>query len=234
MKNFTIVIPVFNEEKNIIPLLTEIEINLKNYLSNFEVLIVNDCSTDKSADLLKKKSHLFPFQIKILNNKLNSGQSSTILNGIKNAENNTIVTIDGDGQNNPKDIIKLIDIYNASNDVFLVGGIRKIRKDSYVKIISSKLANFVRKKILKDDCEDTGCSLKVFDRGIFLNFPFFDGIHRFLPALFKGFGYKTVFVNVDHRERIHGQSKYGTLKRLYKGVFDMLKVLKILKENKND
>ena len=99
------------------------------------------------------------------------------------------------------------------------------------QFLSSKFANSIRSKILKDDCLDTGCSLKVFDKNIFLNFPYFNGIHRFLPALFKGYGYKTYFINVDHRPRKKGKSNYGTIDRLYRGIIDIIKVRKIIKKN---
>ena len=131
-------------------------------------------------------------------------------------------------QNNPSDIPKMLSIFYQDN-YKLVGGIRKNRKDNFFKIFSSYAANFIRRLILKDDCNDTGCSLKIFDREIFLMFPFFDGIHRFLPALFKGFGYKTVFIEVNHRKRHKGISKYGTISRLLWGIRDIYKVLKILK-----
>ena len=133
------------------------------------------------------------FNFKIINNQLNLGQSYSILSGIKQSKYNIIVTLDGDGQNNPYDIPKLLEFYNKSNDVYLVGGIRSKRKDNLIKIISSRIANYVRSKFLEDGCTDTGCSLKVFDKNIFLQFEYFNGIHRFLPALFNGFGYKTFF-----------------------------------------
>jgi len=114
----------------------------------------------------------------------------------------------------------------------LIGGIRANRKDTYFKILASKIANLIRASILKDECIDTGCSLKIFDRNIFLSFPYFDGIHRFLPALFKGYGKRTFFMNVDHRSRLYGTSKYGNFFRMFKGIRDLIKVLKIIKEFK--
>ena len=120
----------------------------------------------------------------------------------------------------------------SNNDISLVGGIRLKRKDNYVKIISSILANYVRNFILKDNCTDTGCSLKVFDKHIFESFPFFDGIHRFLPALFSGYGKKTFFLNVDHRNRLYGYSKYGTVSRLIRGIRDIIKVVRIINNYK--
>ena len=111
----------------------------------------------------------------------------------------------------------------------MVCGIRKNRKDNIIKIISSKIANKIRSIILDDGCTDTGCSLKVFDKTIFLSLPFFDGLHRFLPALFKGYGKMNYFVNVHHRPRNSGISKYGTLDRLFKGIIDIIRVNRIIK-----
>ena len=227
---FSVVIPVFNEEDNLVSLIKEVKTSLINY-NDFELIFVNDFSTDNTLKILEKEKKKFDF--KIFNNKINLGQSYSILLGIKNSKYNIIVTLDGDGQNNPYDIPKLLEFYNKSNNTFLVGGIRIKRKDNIVKIISSRIANFVRSKFLKDGCIDTGCSLKVFDKNIFLNFEYFDGIHRFLPALFIGFGYKTVFLNVDHRKRKYGKSKYGTFLRLLNGFRDMIKVKKMIDKNKN-
>lgn len=227
---FSIVIPIYNEEKNIFNLFFEIKNSLKNF-KDYEIIYVNDFSQDKSLivldDLVKKNNN-----IKILNNKKNKGQSYSIYRGVQEANFDIIVTIDGDGQNNPKDISRLVKLYFSHKQISLVGGLRKKRKDSLIKIVSSKIANYIRAKILNDECTDTGCSLKVFEKRVFLNFPYFDGMHRFLPALFKGYGCNTKFIEVDHRHRKHGISKYGTLDRLYKGIFDMIRVKKIL-NNKN-
>jgi len=227
---FSIVIPVFDEAQNIEALVDEIFNSLKDY-NDFEVILVNDSSNDNTIELvcaLKKK-----FNIILINNSKNKGQSFCIHKGILESKKNTIVTIDGDGQNNPLDIPKLLEIYFSNEEISLVGGIRIKRKDNLIKIISSKIANTIRSKILKDGCEDTGCSLKVFDKNIFLQFPFFHGIHRFLPALFNGYGYKTFFTVVDHRPRVKGYSKYRTLDRLYRGIIDIIKVKKIIKERED-
>ena len=227
---FSIVIPIYNEAQNIQSLVYEIFNSLKDH-NDFEVIIVNDFSSDNTTDILntlKKK-----LNISLINNPKNKGQSFSIHKGVLKSKNNTIVTIDGDGQNNPKDIVKLLEIYFSNKEISLVGGIRVKRKDSLIKIISSKIANKIRSNILKDGCEDTGCSLKVFDKSIFLQFPFFDSIHRFLPALFTGYGYKTFFIAVDHRPRIRGYSKYKIVDRLYRGIIDIIRVKKIIRENKN-
>ena len=228
MASFSIIVPLYNESNNIYTLVTEIYNSLKKY-NNFELILVNDGSEDNTKDILEKIKINYP--IKIVENKSNLGQSFSIWIGIKYSNHKTIITLDGDGQNNPYDIPKLLKIY-FSNKFSLVGGIRKKRKDSLLKIISSKTANKIRSVILKDNCIDTGCSLKVFDKDIFLSFPFFDGLHRFLPALFKGYGMNTFFIEVDHRPRISGISKYGTLDRLYKGIIDIIRVKKIIKTNR--
>ena len=229
MATFSIIVPIYNESNNIKKLVSEIYDSLKKY-KHFELIFVNDGSDDDTSDILEKIKINFP--ITIIENKSNLGQSFSIWTGVKNSNHKTVVTLDGDGQNNPYDIPKLLEIYFSKNFFSLVGGIRKKRKDSLLKIISSKIANKVRSLILNDDCIDTGCSLKVFDKDIFLLFPFFDGLHRFLPALFKGYGMNIFFVNVDHRPRISGISKYGTLDRLYKGIIDIIRVKKIIRKNK--
>ena len=232
--NFSIVIPIFNEDLNIEDLVNEILINLRDHKNIFEIILVNDCSTDNSFYEINNLQNKFPKIIKFINNKINLGQSYSITEGVKMASYNTIVTIDGDCQNNPKDIPILVNKYFSDEKLHLVGGIRNKRRDNFIKIISSKIANEIRSFILKDRCKDTGCSLKVFNKEIFLQFPFFDGIHRFIPALFSGYGKDTFFINVDHRPRIHGYSKYGTFLRLFRGIKDLIKVAKIIKKFKRN
>ena len=222
---FSLVIPLYNESRNIKLLIDEIISNLINY-KNYEIILVNDASTDDTSYVINNLTYK---KIKIITNAKNKGQSFSIHEGIKNSSYNIIVTLDGDGQNDPADISKLYELYLYNENVKLVGGIRRNRKDNYTKIITSKVANFIRSRILSDECDDTGCALKVFDKKIFLSFPFFDGVHRFLPALFRGYGYKTLFVDVHHRKRNYGSSKYGTMNRLFAGIRDIVKVKKILK-----
>lgn len=229
-KNISIVIPIYNESNNIDPLIQKIISAVKDV--KYEIIIVNDGSNDETENLLFNYKNI-PF-IKIINHEFNLGQSKAFQTGISNAKFDTIVTLDGDGQNNPFDISKLLNEYFADQSIYLVGGIRFNRKDNFIKIASSRIANRIRIFFLSDDCPDTGCSLKVFDRNIFLLFPFFDGIHRFLPALFKGYGKKTKFINVDHLPREYGYSKYGTFGRLFRGIKDLIKVAKIIKEFKNN
>lgn len=229
MHSFSIVIPIYNESNNIKILLKEIYFILQdNFL--FEVIIVNDGSNDESKEIIEKLNYE---NLVLINNDKNLGQSKSLWIGIKNSKYETIITIDGDLQNDPKDIPMLIDYYKQNNDIDLVGGIRTKRKDNLIKMISSKIANTLRSFIFKDGCIDTGCSLKVFNKKVFLNFPYFNGIHRFLPSLYTGYNKKTFFLNVNHRARIAGVSKYGTFNRLYKGVIDIIRVKNIIKNYQN-
>jgi len=225
---FSIIIPLYNEEDNIEILIKEINEALFNLEYSYEIILVDDGSEDNTINIIK---NINLDNLILIQNSKNYGQSYSLREGIRNANNNLIVTLDGDMQNNPYDISNLIDLYKTGS-FQLIGGIRRKRRDNLIKVISSYLANKIRMLILKDDCIDTGCSLKVFDKNIFLKFPYFDGLHRFLPALFKGYGYKTSFIEVDHRKRYRGSSKYGTLSRLIWGIRDIFKVIKIINKNK--
>jgi dolichol-phosphate mannosyltransferase len=230
MNEISIVMPSYNEEKNLLELINKVHINLTNkYI--FEIVVVDDNSNDETKALItsiKKK-----YNIKYIKNHINMGQSFSSHLGIKNSIYETIVTMDADGQNDPADIHKLADYY-FKNNISLVGGLRLKRKDNLVKILSSRIANYIRNYYLNDNCLDTGCSLKVFDKKIFLEFPYFDGMHRFIPALFSGKQKKTHFISVNHKKRLYGVSKYGMSNRLFKGIRDMVKVKKIIKNMKND
>jgi len=226
----SIIIPAYNESESLPILIDEINENLNNKLE-YEIIIVNDCSIDLTENIIKKCNFKNCIYIK---NAKNIGQSFSIIEGIKKSNYNSIITIDADLQNNPKDILKLYNLYISNDKLKLVGGIRNNRKDRIIKILSSKIANTIRKIILNDNCSDTGCSLKVFDKKIFLTFPEFNGIHRFLPSLYKGYNFETTFINVDHRPRIYGNSNYGILNRFFRGIRDIIKVKKIITKHKNN
>ena len=162
--------PVYNESKNLKKLVEEVHESLSKHYK-YELIIVNDGSKDNSNYIIEELKHIFP--IKLIQHEKNFGQSRSILSGIKNSSYNIVVTIDGDGQNNPFDIPLLLNTYLSFDKISLVGGIRNKRKDNLIKIISSKIANTVRAFILSDDCVDTGCSLKVFNKDIFMKFPYY-------------------------------------------------------------
>ena len=224
----SIIIPVYNETKNIEILYNEINQSLPSFI-NYEIIFVNDYSDDDSKIYFNKLRQ--NKNVKIINNEFQSGQSKSIYNGIINSSYEIIVTLDGDCQNDPNDIEKLVVQFNLNSDLKLVAGIREKRKDKIIKIISSRIANYVRDLFLKDGCPDTGCGLKVFDKKIFLSFDFFNGIHRFLPALYLGFGHNVKYIKVNHRNREFGKSKYGTMMRLVDGIKHIFLVKKMISKN---
>lgn len=220
----SVIIPAFNEAENLTSLINNI-LNQKNLFSNMEIIVVDDSSTDNTYKIMQQYKN--KYDLFYLQNQTRLGQSKSISNGINKSKYNNIITIDGDGQNDPNDFSILIDNINSDKHI-LISGIRKLRKDNFIKIFSSKVANFVRSLILNDNCKDSGCGLKLFSKDIFLKINFFDGMHRFLPALFIAYGVKPVYVTVNHKPRIKGKSKYGTSDRLIRGLLDLYRVKKMI------
>lgn len=225
--NLSIVIPMHNEAENVRPFIHEIANTLRGNI-NFVIIVVDDGSTDNTLAQLKLLQKELP-ELKIVRHRKNYGQSAGIISGVKAAPHNWVVTLDGDGQNHPGDILKLVQILNDNSKPFssplLVAGIRAERNDNWIRRSSSLIANKIRGALLRDDCPDTGCGIKAFCREDFLNLPYFDHVHRFLPALFKRNGGKIMNVPVQHRPRIHGRSKYGIANRLWVGIVDLLGVV---------
>jgi len=219
-KKLSVVVPVRNEQDNVAPLIAEIDAALKDM--THEIIYVNDGSTDNTQQKLESLQLTYP-QLRIVRHAASCGQSTAVRTGVKHAKYDWVATLDGDGQNNPADIPKLIDA--VSEGVELVGGNRRLsRRDTFIKRISSVIANTVRSAMLRDDTPDTGCGLKLFQREAFLDLPYFDHMHRFLPALIKRRGGKIVSVHVQHRNREHGKSNYGTIDRLIVGIVDLFGV----------
>lgn len=223
MTKISIVIPAYNEADNIGPLIGEIvQLNLEY---PYEIVVVDDASSDETfANALKMKADVQ--ELKIIQHKRTSGQSASVATGIEYATGELIATMDGDGQNNPADIPKMVEalIQSKNSKLWMVAGYRKKRDDSSWRIISSKVANSVRSFLLHDQTPDTGCGLKVFYRSAFLKLPFFDHMHRFLPALIQMRGGEVISLEVTHRARMRGVSKYGTLDRLWVGIVDIVGV----------
>jgi len=219
----SIVVPVFNETGNVGPLAREIAAAFAGQA--YEMIFVDDASTDSTrADLMALKAEL-P-SLRVLSHQRNSGQSRSVRTGILAARASIVVTMDGDGQNDPADAPRLAARLVASPDqVALVGGQRVKRQDSLAKKFASKVGNGVRKRLLKDGAEDTGCGLKAFRREAFLRLPYFDHIHRYLPALMIREGYQVAFEPVGHRARMAGASKYTNLGRLWASLSDLLGVM---------
>lgn len=225
MPDLSVVIPVQNEEENIRLLIDEVRQSLDGVL-DYELIYVNDGSTDSTLEILEDYRSGFPL-LRIFSHQTGAGQSTAVRTGIIHAKSPVIATLDGDGQNDPADIPALYQalIANADTGVVLVNGYRKERKDTFIKRISSKLANGIRGWLLDDDTPDTGCGLKVFSRQAYLEIPFFDHLHRFLPAMMINGGGKVMSVEVNHRERQLGSSHYGFFDRLWVGIFDLMGVI---------
>jgi dolichol-phosphate mannosyltransferase len=220
IQQLSVVVPVKNEQDNVASLVAEIDLALKSVVH--EIVYVDDGSTDNTHQQLKYLQLTYP-QLRIVRHAKSCGQSTAVRTGVKSAQYDWVATLDGDGQNDPADIPKLMAA--VADGVELVGGNRRAsRRDTWVKRMSSVIANTVRSKMLQDDTPDTGCGLKLFNRAAFLDLPYFDHMHRFLPALIKRRGGKIVSVPVAHRNRTFGQSNYGTFDRLMVGIVDLFGV----------
>ena len=221
--DISVVVPVFDEEGAAPDLAREIAAAFKG--RRFEMVFVDDASRDGTRAALKALEREIP-QLRVLGHRKNAGQSRAIRTGILGARGAVVVTLDGDGQNDPADGPKLVDALLAGPpDLALVGGERVKRQDSQAKKIASRIGNGVRKRLLKDTANDTGCGLKAFRREAFLRLPYFDHIHRYLPALMVREGYQTAFLPVNHRHRTTGRSKYTNLGRLWVSLSDLFGVI---------
>jgi dolichol-phosphate mannosyltransferase len=221
--DISIVVPVFNEEGAAPDLAREIAAAFKG--RNFEIVFVNDASRDATQGVLTALKATIP-QLRVLAHRKNAGQSRAVRTGVLAARAPIVVTLDGDGQNDPADAPRLADRLAAGPQTLgLVGGERAKRQDSNSKRYASKIANGVRRRLLKDEAADTGCGLKVFRREAFLRLPYFDHIHRYLPALMIREGYSVAFEPVNHRHRTTGVSKYNNLGRLWASVSDLSGVI---------
>lgn len=219
----SVVVPVFNEADNVLPLLDEIERALAA-IDSFEVVYVDDGSGDDTVARLAPA--VAAGRLRLLRHVRRSGQSAAVRTGVKAARGTWVVTLDGDGQNDPADIPSLFALAAAENPgaPVLVGGLRRKRRDTLSKRLASRFANAVRQSFLQDGCDDSGCGLKLFRRDAFLDLPFFGAMHRFLPALFKAHGHPVAYVPVNHRPRERGVSKYNNWRRGLIGVVDLLGV----------
>ncbi|MDP3747352.1 MAG: glycosyltransferase family 2 protein [Phenylobacterium sp.] len=221
--DISVVVPVFDEEGAAPELAREIAQAFAG--RSFEIVFVDDRSRDATRAALMALKPSIP-QLRVLTHTANSGQSRSIRTGILAARGDVIVTLDGDGQNDPADGPQLVDALMAGpDDLVLVGGERVKRRDSRAKKLASKFGNGVRKSLLKDTANDTGCGLKAFRREAFLRLPYFDHIHRYLPALMMREGYRVEFRPVNHRHRQTGVSKYTNLGRLWASLSDLLGVM---------
>ena len=229
----SVVVPVYNESENVSKLVDEIAVALAQ--TDYEMIFVNDASSDDTLSVLTslKKDHS---TLRAISHRKNAGQSRAVRSGIIAAKGQYIATLDGDGQNDPADIPALIEQImrsDAPDNLALVGGRRAKRQDSWAKKMGSLIGNGVRKKLLNDQADDTGCGLKVFTREAFLQLPYFDHIHRYIPALMLREGYKIEFCDVNHRHREFGVSKYTNFGRLMVSIADLRGVRWLNKRARN-
>lgn len=216
----SVVVPVFNERDNVAPLVAEITSALRGQLP-FEIIYVDDHSRDDTLQVLQALKAATP-ELRVLHHRSQTGQSTAVRTGAKAARAPWIATLDGDGQNDPADIPKLLAARaTAAPGVKLFAGWRVNRQDSSSKRWASKWANAIRARLLRDDTPDTGCGIKLFEREAFLDLPYFDHMHRYLPALMQRAGWQTQSVPVNHRHRTAGVSKYNNFGRALVGIRDL-------------
>jgi dolichol-phosphate mannosyltransferase len=229
--DLSVVIPVKNEAGNIAPLIAEITAALDS-LARYEILYVDDGSDDATADEIRRVQPRLP-QLRLIRHDRSYGQSAAIRSGVRAARGRWVATLDGDGQNDPADIPVLWRMVQSptAEPLLLIVGHRARRRDSWSKRQASRIANAVRRRMLHDDTPDTGCGLKLFPRALFLDLPYFDHMHRFLPALVLREGGTVRSVPVNHRPRRRGASKYGVFDRLGIGITDLFGVMWLRRRN---
>lgn len=220
----SVVVPAYNEAGNITQLVQEVVASLAGRA--FELIIVDDCSSDSTAAETLQLCRSVPC-LRLLRHPQRYGQSTALVSGVRNARAPWIVTLDGDCQNDPRDIGRLLQALADEHDdtLGLVMGQRTTRRDTHWRRLQSRIANGVRSWLLGDGTPDTGCGIKLFRRETFMAVPHFDHMHRFLPALFQREGARVISVPVNHRPRSRGRSKYGMLERLAAGITDMVGVM---------
>jgi dolichol-phosphate mannosyltransferase len=229
----SVVIPVHNEADNIERLLLEVESALTPD-GEFEIVVVDDGSSDNTASILNGLKQSIS-TLRVVRHKSCCGQSTALMTGIRASVSPLIATLDGDGQNDPSDLPRMIEQIHSSpadSPLQMVAGFRNKRRDSVWRLFCSRVANGVRSRILQDETPDTGCGIKVFVRDTFLRIPHFNHMHRFLPSLIIRSGGKVVSVPVNHRPRVHGSSHYGTVKRLLHGIIDLAGVAWLIQRNR--
>jgi glycosyltransferase involved in cell wall biosynthesis len=229
--SLSVVVPVKDEAGNVGPLAREIAAAVAGEAA--EIIFVDDGSTDSTAAELAALKVELP-NLRVIRHGRNSGQSRAIRTGVNAASGTVIATLDGDGQNDPADLPKLVTGLRADEKLGMVSGVRAARKDSFSRKLASGLANAFRRRVLHDTAVDSGCGIKAFRREAFLALPYFDHQHRFMTTLMLREGYEVGFVDVNHRPRVHGRSKYTNLQRMFAGIFDVLGVRWLQSRYKGD
>lgn len=226
---YTVLIAALNEEDNILPLLAEL-VETAPYPGEYEVLFIDDGSTDATPQRLAQARALYPF-VRVLRHERRCGKSRALRAGAKAASHDWVMMMDGDMQNDPRDIRAMLAAVEQDPTVSLVCGIRRRRDDTVAKRITSRLGNGIRRAILQDGCPDTGCGFKLMRRQALLDVPLFDGVHRFLPTVAGYEGWKVANVSINDRARAAGRSKYTNLGRAFVGFFDLLGMVWMIRRN---
>jgi dolichol-phosphate mannosyltransferase len=227
--HISVVVPARNEAPNIAPLVEEIVTAFA--AAPIEIIYVNDGSQDGTEAELRGLMKKYGF-LRLIRHEVSCGQSAAVRSGVAAARAAVVVTLDGDGQNDPAFLPSLVAALERDPAVGLVAGQRVGRKATGFKRLQSRIANTARKSVLRDGTRDTGCGLKAFRRDVFLALPYFDGLHRFLPALVRRDGFRIDYVDVIDRPRLHGVSNYGLWDRLWVGILDLAGVWWLIRRKK--
>jgi dolichol-phosphate mannosyltransferase len=231
----SVVVPVKNEAENILPLLAEIHSALQGKVE-FEVVYVDDGSDDATPAVLAQAKSIHP-RLVVVRHRASCGQSQAVATGVKYASGSLIGTLDGDGQNDPADLPAMLDRWCKAPDGLrpglMITGWRANRRDNGIRKLSSRLANGVRSKLLKDGSPDSGSGIKLLPRALFLDLPRFDHMHRFMAALVIRAGGTVETVRVNHRPRERGISKYGVWNRLWVGIIDLIGMMWLIRRARN-
>jgi glycosyltransferase involved in cell wall biosynthesis len=217
--DISVVIPVFNEQENLEPLIVELEQELNRLRLQYEIVCVDDRSTDQSLQKLQALQQGHPY-LRVIRHLVNSGESAGQATGFAFSQGDVIITMDADQQNDPADIPAMLKALHS--DIAAVCGVRRIREDDWIRRLSSKIANRFRNAITGDQITDAGCTFRALRRSALRELPVFNGLHRFLPTILRLQGYRVVEIAVNHRQRTRGTSKYGVGNRLFRGILDCI------------
>ncbi|NIM03981.1 glycosyltransferase [bacterium] len=219
--DYSVVIPVYNERDNLEILLNSLTEVMDSLQKEYEIICINDGSSDGSDEVLRALKRKYE-QLMVLEFERNCGLTAALAAGFFRAQGEIVITMDADMQNDPQDIPKLL---KQMGDYDVVCGVRSRRHDPWLRIISSRIANYIRNKVTKEEITDVGCTLRAYKRKFLSRLKLFDGMHRFLPTLLKWEGAKVVEVEVDHHPRLYGKTKYGVWNRVFKAFIDLLAVV---------
>lgn len=227
--DYSVVIPVYNERDNLEILLNSLTEVMGSLEKEYEIICVNDGSSDGSDEVLRALKRKYE-QLRVVEFERNCGLTAALDAGFSLAQGDIVITMDADMQNDPKDIPELL---KQMRDYDVVCGVRSGRHDPWLRIVSSRIANYIRNKVTRENITDVGCTLRAYKKKFLSTLKLFDGMHRFLPTLLKWEGAKVAEVEVDHHPRLYGKTKYGVWNRVFKAFIDLLAVMWMKKRKLN-